>query len=67
MLRQLTAWALAEAGAQRIVLIIDVENAASSRVAERAGYTREGVMRSIFITPGVRRDAELWSRLPGDP
>ena len=46
MLRQLTAWALAEAGAQRIVLIIDVENAASSRVAERAGYTREGVMRS---------------------
>ena len=49
------------------MLIIDVENAASSRVAERAGYTLEGVMRSILITPGVRRDAELWSRLPGDP
>lgn len=66
ILRQLTAWAFGEAGAQRIVLVIDVENTASSRVAARAGYVREGVMRSNFVKPGVRRDAELWSRLPGD-
>jgi RimJ/RimL family protein N-acetyltransferase len=66
ILRQLTAWAFGEAGAQRIILIVDVENAASSRVAARAGYLREGVMRSIFVKPGVRRDSELWSRLPGD-
>ena len=26
-----------------------------------------GVMRSILVKPGVRRDAELWSRLRGDP
>ena len=40
----------------------------SPRVASpaRAGYVREGVMRSYFVTPGVRRDSELWSRLPGD-
>ena len=67
ILRQLTSWAFGEAGAERIVLIIDVENVASSRVAAAAGYSREGVMRSFFVKPGVRRDAELWSRLPGDP
>jgi RimJ/RimL family protein N-acetyltransferase len=66
ILRQLTAWALGELAAQRIYLIVDVENAASRRVAERCGYVREGVMRSLYIKPGVRRDAELWSRLPGD-
>jgi RimJ/RimL family protein N-acetyltransferase len=67
ILRQLTVWAFKEADAQRIVLIIDTENAASSRVAAEAGYSLEGVMRSILVKPGVRRDAELWSRLPGDP
>ena len=67
ILRQLTAWAFGEEGAERIVLIIDTENVASSRVAAGAGYTLEGVMRSILVKPGVRRDAELWSRLPGDP
>jgi RimJ/RimL family protein N-acetyltransferase len=66
LLRLLTDWALDELGAQRIVLIVDVDNAASSRVAARGGYTREGVMRSLFIKPGVRRDAELWSLLPAD-
>ncbi|MDP9259608.1 MAG: GNAT family N-acetyltransferase [Actinomycetota bacterium] len=66
LLRRLTAWALDELGAQRVVLIVDIENAASSRVAARAGYVREGVMRSIHVKDGVRRDAELWSRLPSD-
>ena len=66
LLRQLTAWALGELGARRIVLIIDVENVASSRVAARGGYLLEGVMRSIHVKQGTRRDAELWSLLPGD-
>jgi RimJ/RimL family protein N-acetyltransferase len=66
LLRRLTAWAFESLGAERIVLIVDVDNTASSRVAERAGYTREGVMRSIFVKPGVRRDAELWSRIRSD-
>ena len=67
MLRQLTRWALDEAGALRIVLVIDVENAASERVAERCGYVREGVMRSIHLKQGARVDAAIWSRLPSDP
>jgi RimJ/RimL family protein N-acetyltransferase len=66
ILRALTTWAFEHAGAQRIVLIIDVDNPASERVAERCGYTREGVMRSIHHKQGKRIDASLWSRLPSD-
>jgi len=65
-LRQLTAWAL-DSGAQRIVLIIDVTNEASRKVAERCGYVCEGMMRSIHLKQGRRVDAELWSLLAGDP
>jgi len=67
ILRRLTDWAFAELGAQRLILIIDVDNHASLRVAERCGYHREGVMRSIHIKQQRRSDAVLWSRLPGDP
>jgi RimJ/RimL family protein N-acetyltransferase len=67
MLRQLTRWAFDTAHAQRIVLIIDVANPASERVAERCGYVREGVMRSVHLKQGMRIDAALWSRLPSDP
>jgi RimJ/RimL family protein N-acetyltransferase len=67
ILRVLTAWAFDEVDAQRAYLIIDVENRASARVAERCGYRLEGVMRSIYVKQGQRADAGLWSRLPGDP
>ena len=63
----LTRWAFDEAGALRAFLLIDVENRASSRVAERCGYRLEGVLRSIHLKQGRRIDAELWSRLPSDP
>lgn len=67
MLRLLTEWAFAETGALRAFLVINVDNVASERVAERCGYVREGVMRSIHSKDGVRIDASLWSRLPSDP
>jgi len=67
MLDELTRWAFDELGALRITLIIDVENGASSRVAERCGYVLEGVMRSSYLKDDVRVDAGLWSRLPSDP
>jgi RimJ/RimL family protein N-acetyltransferase len=67
MLRALTDWAFAEAGVQRVRLVVDVENPASLRVAERSGYVREGVMRSQHLKQGIRVDAALWSRLPSDP
>jgi RimJ/RimL family protein N-acetyltransferase len=65
MLRELTAWAFAR-GIRRCELFIDVRNPASERVAERAGYVREGTLRSIHHKGGERIDATLWSRLPTD-
>lgn len=67
ILRQLTDWAFTVARALRITLIIDLENPASSLIAERCGYVREGVMRSLHLKQDLRIDAALWSRLPSDP
>jgi RimJ/RimL family protein N-acetyltransferase len=67
ILRRLTRWAFDELGALRIFLIIDVTNGASERVAERCGYVREGVLRSLHLKQDVRIDAGVWSRLPSDP
>jgi RimJ/RimL family protein N-acetyltransferase len=67
ILRALTAWAFEEVGAQRIFLLISVGNEPSLRVAERCGYVKEGVMRSLHLKQGIRGDATLWSRLPTDP
>ena len=62
----LTRWAFEELGALRAYLLINVENVPSLRVARRAGYVREGMLRSLHLKQGVRGDAELWSRLPSD-
>ena len=67
MVRRLTTWAFGQLGALRVYLLIDVQNAASERVAARCGYTREGVLRSVYLKPGRRIDQSVWSRLPSDP
>jgi RimJ/RimL family protein N-acetyltransferase len=66
-LRQLTAWAFTALGARRIELFISVDNAPSKRVAERAGYIKEGVLRGSYFKQGIWEDGEIWSRLPTDP
>ena len=65
-LGRLTEWAFTELGALRIELRISVHNEPSKRVAQRCGYRREGVLRSVYLKDGVREDTELWSRLPSD-
>ena len=67
ILRALTDWAFAEARLLRLRLVIDTLNPASLLVAERAGYVREGVMRSVHFKNGKRIDAVLLSRLQSDP
>lgn len=64
-LRLLTAWALGE-GMQRLALLIVPENTASQRVAEKCGYTFEGVLRSLHNRDGSRGDLQSWSLLPSD-
>jgi RimJ/RimL family protein N-acetyltransferase len=54
-------------GVQRVAAYVNVGNVASERVLERAGFTREGVIRSMPKPGGVRRvDKTLWSLLPGE-
>ena len=45
----------------RLQLSIRPDNLASRRVAEKCGYTQEGVMRSIAFSHGRFHDMELWS------
>jgi [ribosomal protein S5]-alanine N-acetyltransferase len=60
-------WAIAELGMRRLQLRIDPENDASHAVARRAGYQREGLLRSSFVLRGGRKDTVMYSRLPTDP
>jgi len=62
-LRLLTDWAFAEFPLERIELLIDSENAASEVVAQRCGYTREGVLRWTFLKRGMRSDTIVYSKL----
>src|SRR5262249_40386421 len=48
-LELLVRWAFDELGALRLELLIGTDNAASRVVAERAGFTREGVLRSLHV------------------
>lgn len=65
-LRDLTQWAFEELDTARAYLRINVGNEASVKVARRAGYTLEGVLRSTWFKDDLRVDTELWSRLPSD-
>ena len=51
---------------RRLQLHADVENFASQRVAEKAGFTREGVLRAWIEQNGSQRDHVLYSLLRGD-
>ena len=55
-------------GGQRIFLRADPLNLGSCRVAEKAGFTREGVLRSVHWNPrlGRRQDLVMYSLLPGE-
>jgi len=65
-LRLVTDYALGEVGLERVQLLINTDNDASIAVAERCGYHREGVFRSLYMKPGRRADMVVYSRLPSD-
>jgi RimJ/RimL family protein N-acetyltransferase len=56
-------WALTVAGLRRVELKIDHENPASQRVEERAGFTREGTLRSVHFKQGRRTDFHVYARI----
>jgi RimJ/RimL family protein N-acetyltransferase len=66
-LEAISRWAVEEVGLGRVELVTDPDNIASQRVAEKAGFIREGVLRSILLNrDGTRRDGVMFSLLPGD-
>jgi len=62
----LSAWALSDAGFERLDLYANPANGASQRVAEKAGFTREGFLRELRYRQGEREDLYVFSRLASD-
>lgn len=66
-LRLLSDWALAQTDLFRLELGHKIDNLASGRVAERAGFVREGTLRRRLRNPdGTASDEVYWARVRGD-
>jgi RimJ/RimL family protein N-acetyltransferase len=63
----ITDFLFQEEQAVRVSLSTDVDNIAMRRVAEKAGFTFEGIMRGFWRVPdGSARDYALYGRTRGD-
>ncbi|WP_369077269.1 GNAT family N-acetyltransferase [Paractinoplanes deccanensis] len=56
-------WLLTDGGVARLEAYIEPWNVGSQRVASKAGFTREGLIRSFAPIGGERRDAYLYARI----
>lgn len=63
--RLLVDWAFSNTPLVRLEVVVSVENAASLRVAEKAGAVREGVLRSRILLHGRMHDAVMFSFVRG--
>jgi RimJ/RimL family protein N-acetyltransferase len=61
-----SAWVLREGGLQRAWLTANTDNVASVRVAEKAGFYREGTLRRAGIEDDGLHDQALFSLLDSD-
>ncbi|MEH0936043.1 GNAT family N-acetyltransferase [Micromonospora psammae] len=55
-----------EHGLQRVEVRVAPGNVASRRVAEKAGFSYEGLLRNAGFVRGARVDLELWSLVRAD-
>ena len=62
-MRLLTGWAFDTLALARLEAWVREENHLSQRVLERAGFTREGLLRSYEEIKGERWDIAIFSRL----
>ena len=60
-------WLMRAGAVERLEAYIEPHNAASMRVAEKAGFEREGLMRSFAPIGGRRRDTYLYARIRPRP
>jgi RimJ/RimL family protein N-acetyltransferase len=64
--RAVARWAFTRLAVDRLEWRAEVGNTASRAVAERVGFTVEGVLRCALDNQGVRRDCWVGSLLPSD-
>ena len=62
----LSHWAIRSLELERIELLANPANAASQRLALRAGFTREGLLRGYRRRKGEREDLVMFSLLASD-
>lgn len=66
-LKALCRWGVDTLDLKRMELLTDPQNTASQRVAENAGFQREGILRSsLEYRDGTRRDSVIFSLLPDE-
>lgn len=65
-LTALTRWVLTEGGMQRVHLTANTDNTASVRVAQKAGFQREGTLRRAALEDDGLHDVAVFSRLNDD-
>jgi RimJ/RimL family protein N-acetyltransferase len=65
-MRLLAEWALRDVGLARVQLYVRIDNVASQRAAEKAGFRSEGVLRSYMLLKGGRHDAVIYGLTPED-
>ena len=64
--RLLADWALDELELPRVEIYADDSNGPSRRVAEKAGFKFEGILRSYRDIKGARINAAMYSLIPED-
>jgi RimJ/RimL family protein N-acetyltransferase len=62
----LAHWALADTPLERLEALVLPGNVASQRVLEKAGFRREGMLRSHLVIGDRRVDALMFALLPSD-
>lgn len=63
---QVSRWALEDLGLHRLRIVHSVENTASCRIADRAGFRLEGTMREALLHADGWHDEHLHARVQGD-
>jgi ribosomal-protein-alanine N-acetyltransferase len=65
-IRLISAWGFRKLGLERIEILVHPDNEPSQRAAEKAGFTREGILRSYTRVKDRRFDMWSFSALPGE-
>ena len=65
-IRLVSAWGFRKLGLERVEILVHPDNEPSQRAAEKAGFKREGILRSYTRVKAERFDMWSFSALPGE-